>query len=71
METYKIEATENYSGFFRFEDIVCVIRILNEIDVILKQNIKITFVAEDEEQAIKEIKGIKNEMISSHKFLVF
>ncbi|MCV0727206.1 hypothetical protein MLI38_002205 [Escherichia coli] len=70
METYKIENPENYSAAFRCEDIVCVIRVFNKIDVILKENIKITFIESSEEFAIKIAKMI-TDSIPHEKGLVF
>ncbi|EOB5181308.1 hypothetical protein ACIUTW_000586 [Escherichia coli] len=70
METYKIENPENYSAAFRCEDIVCVIRVFNEIDVILKENIKITYIERSEKSAIKIAKIIADS-IPHEKGLVF
>ncbi|EOK5402701.1 hypothetical protein ACM6SC_005214 [Escherichia coli] len=70
MQTYKIKNIEHHDGFFIPENVVCVIRIFDEVDVILKQNIKITFIESSEEFAI-EIAKMITDSIPHEKGLVF
>ncbi|EEU2049991.1 hypothetical protein CCF09_003115 [Escherichia coli] len=70
MQTYKIKNIEHHDGFFIPENVVCVVRIFDEVDVILKQNIKITFIESSEEFAI-EIAKMITDSIPHEKGLVF
>ncbi|HBN7235670.1 TPA: hypothetical protein PJF95_004254 [Escherichia coli] len=71
METYKIKNIEHHDVFFRPEHVVCVVRIFNEVDVILKQNIKLELIAKSEADAIKIKKAIERQVMPLASAIVF
>ncbi|EHH4143529.1 TPA: hypothetical protein ACV740_004675 [Escherichia coli] len=71
MQTYKIKNIEHHDGFFIPENVVCVVRIFDEVDVILKQNIKLEIIAKSEAGAIEIKKTIENKIIPLKSTIVF
>lgn len=71
METYKIKDIEHYDGFFSTEHVACVVRIFNEVDVILKQDIKLEIIAKSEADAIEIKKDIERQIIQLTSTIVF
>lgn len=71
METYKIKNIEHHDGFFSTEHVACVVRIFNEVDVILKQNIKLEIIAKSEAEAIEIKKAIERQIMPLTSIIAF
>ncbi|HHY7205031.1 TPA: hypothetical protein ACV776_004192 [Escherichia coli] len=71
METYKIKSIEHHDGFFSPEHVVCVVRFFDEVDVILKQNIKLEIIAKSEADAIEIKKAIERQVMPLTSTIVF